>query len=113
MNESRLVSLAALTDLDFQIERARLATLKTRELELRARFDSLQDQLKDRTYQLLEDMDHARLAGVDILWQKWIETQKREINIELAAIRVETHEQKSRVAFKFGRNQVANRIAES
>jgi hypothetical protein len=111
MNENRLAALADLTDLDFQIERSRLAALKKREDELKKMLDNLQDQLKERTKQLLGDVDLACLAGVDIQWQKWIEIQKREINFELATIRVESHEQTRRVAFKFGRNQVAKQIA--
>jgi hypothetical protein len=99
-----LASMANLTAAAYMAAQARMATLKSKEAALR---QTLADLSASRRYDSgdVPLSDPARRAGADLLWQRWVDSRRTTLNLELVNVLVAQAQAKVVLAKTFGRNE--------
>ncbi len=82
MNAEKLHNLHALLQLKLSIERARAHPVLAQVTQLRAQRKKV-DEL-DQTAKQSENMEQLSRFGGDVIWNVWLERQKRELDFQLA-----------------------------
>jgi hypothetical protein len=107
----RLAALRRIAEAAWQVEQSRTATIATEEAALRRRLEALDAGRTDRRRALTWELDAARLAGADPLWERWIDGRRSELMSELARVLARKDQAQRRLALAFGRKEAAGRIA--
>ncbi|WP_432255224.1 hypothetical protein [Limimaricola sp. AA108-03] len=101
--------LLRLTEAVFDAKRGRLVTLRAEEEALHRTIRGLERPLRAPG----PEIDPARRAGADLLWQGWADTRRRALLAELARLRVEIDKAIEELRPAFGRREAARRMVEN
>lgn len=107
MTGTRPEILLRLTEAAFEAARGRLSRLRAREAELTRAIAAL-----DRPGSAPDEVDPARRAGADLLWEAWADGRRRALTAELARLRVEIEAAALALRPAFGRREAAHRMFE-
>lgn len=91
-------------------KQGRMNQLMARRVALQTQLHDLDDALRVRADNT--DLDTARQAGADLLWNRWIDTRKIAINSELARLEHDIAVAKSELALALGRANVADALTD-
>lgn len=105
-----LPELAALTDMLFRAEQARLREIVTREAALRRDLARL-DENRRRSLQLPDDqLTGMRHIGADLQWQAWLGRSREELNRQLALCLAQKARMMTALRHAHGRKRAADDI---
>lgn len=101
-------ALVGLTEAAFVAAQARMAALKRREQELRSMLDELQASRTAKS--VAGSSDPATRAGADILWQRWVDSRRSALNMELAQNLGAQAYSRAGLVRDFGRHEATKKI---
>ncbi len=104
--------LVRLTAAAFDAAQARLAGLRRREAELREMMAALESDRR-RGPRSESELDPARRAGADLLWQRWVDGRQTALNLEMARHRAVIAQAREDLKPVFGRREAARRLFEA
>jgi hypothetical protein len=99
--------LVIIMDAQYQKEKQLLQLVVQQELALRSKVEKLQRHANDARNLGLEDNAEVRALGADIVWEKWLERARAQMNLELAKVLAKKELHLVRVRKSFGKLQVA------
>lgn len=103
MNRLMLVTEAA-----YAAEQGKMSSLHNREAELRAKIADLKSARNSQDKPIEED--YSKRAGVDFLWQRWVERSVSALNAELARTLLEKERCRLKLTREFGKYQMAGHL---
>ena len=104
-------AIARATDMVFRAEMSAMARLTAEETRLREAAATLEAQAR-RTVAEAAEVEGMAGTGADLLWRSWLQSRRRDVMIELAAVMARTADARTRLARAGGRAQVAAGLAE-
>jgi hypothetical protein len=107
----QLRTLKKLADAHLMAVRARYANLSNQEDRLCENLAQLAKD-KNRTGNRDHKDDPALVAGVDVLWHKWVDQRRGVINIELARVRAAKSECQRHLRQAFGKDHALGSLCE-
>jgi len=106
----QLRELAALTEVIFSAQSAKMQKLMAQQGSLKAKYAELCAQEEKVQAQFSQDPG-LRMAQTDVLWRVWLGRQKAAVNAELALLAVEKERTLEELRVAFGRRDVAAALA--
>jgi len=110
MNKHDLSQLSPVIEMKFQAAQRRLA-------QHRETVRGLQQQLKDldaardgNQARRPEGDDPATAAGANVLWQRWIDQRRKDINLELARLAAEKPALMEQLKRSFGKKEALEQL---
>ncbi|MCM2561903.1 hypothetical protein M8756_07065 [Lutimaribacter sp. EGI FJ00015] len=109
MNKDKADQIARLTSVMFRRRQAELQALHVEENRLRDAMAALDE---NRVQTKLADCANPvrQSLGADVLWQGWLDTQQRELSMELARLRAAKETLLHSLKKALGRQQVAEHL---
>jgi hypothetical protein len=104
---SRLDVLTALMNAKYQRSQQPLKIIIARETQLRTELEMLKDQVASLHGLGLHDEPEMRSMGADIAWEKWLESSRNALNLELAKVLAEKQAHLALVRQSFGKLKAA------
>ena len=112
MNYYKYAELVTLTRAKFDAAQAALAQLRTEEQQLIDTIETLSRQQAERAKLRAINIDSAAVSGVDLRWEIWAEDRKKQLNQQLAQLRLVMEQNLARVRKSFAENEAARELAE-
>lgn len=103
--------LSQLTSAAFEASQFKMGALVRHEAELREMIASL-EKARQHAPDDAQLTDPARRAGADLLWQRWVDTRRSSLNMELVNNLVAQAHAKTALAKDFGRNEAVRGLKE-
>ena len=106
----KLAALGQVAEAAWAMEQAKLAKLNADEDELRRKLAALDQGRAARARDVASGPDAARLAGVDPLWETWIDGRKSTLISEMARVRALKEEARQKFGRAYGRKETVARL---
>lgn len=106
----KLAALGQVAEAAWAIEQARLSQLAAQEAEIRRKLSALDQGRADRAQDVARGPDAARLAGVDPLWETWIDGRKSRLISDLARTRAQMEEARLKFGRAYGRKETVAKL---
>ena len=106
----KLAALSRVADAAWAMEQAKMAALAAEETALRRKLDSLDQSRRARASDLSAGPDAARLAGMDPLWERWVDGRRSALAAELARLKARQEEARLRFGRAYGRKETVAKL---
>jgi len=110
MSLREIAEIRRITETAFATSEGRMVALRAEEARINAQIASLDDALRNRATVATAE-DAALRAGVDLRWQQWVDSRRRNLLSELARLRARIEAEREILMRDFGRDRVAADIA--
>lgn len=108
---SQLHQLHQLMEMGYQSALADMRVFIEREAKLRRELDRL-DRHAALTEVQAPPQGSMRAIGADVIWLRWLEKTRAELNLELARVMAQKHDHLARVKKAFGKSIVTAELSE-
>lgn len=109
MNRKRLQDLQKVTDALYQKQFQSVQKLLAEESRLRSAVARL-DQQSEPLSEPRAEISPLQATGADVMWQRWAEKTRANLNQELALVLAQKLQVMDRVRHAFGRNEAAKEL---
>lgn len=104
----KLHKLVVLMEMQYHHSHQSLQQVVSREMLIRKELATLQDHTRAAQQLGLNDEPEMRSMGADILWERWLERSRANLNTELARVLATKEVHLSSVRKSFGKLQATN-----
>lgn len=104
---TRMENLVHLMEIQYQNTQQELQSVVTQEIAIRSKLDALKRHALSARNLNYEAEPEMRSMGADVVWERWLEKSRLQLNIELSQTLARKEAHLSLVRKSFGRLQVA------
>lgn len=110
MKRAQLNDLRHLVQAKSDADQAKLSKLRRQEAQLQDSISNLTSQQSHRALARSMDVDMAAVSGVDMRWEIWAEQRKKNLNQQLARLRVDIEQARFVAQKSFAQSQAAQEL---
>ncbi len=110
MKRAQLNDLRRLVQAKSDADQANLSKLQRQEAQLQDSISNLTSQQSHRALARSQDVDMAAVSGVDMRWEIWAEQRKKNLNQQLARLRVDIEQARFVAQKSFAQSQAAQEL---
>lgn len=113
MKRAQLNDLWHLVQAKSDADQANLSKLRRQEAQLQDSISNLTSQQSHRALARSRDVDMAAVSGVDMRWEIWAEQRKKNLNQQLARLRVDIEQARFVAQKSFAQSQAAQELCQT
>ena len=110
---TRIQSLVQLMEVKYHSSQQGLQSVLKQETTIRTKLNTLANHAFDAHNISYESKPEMRSLGADMVWERWLERTRIQLNLELANILVTKEAHLSIVRRSFGKLQIARKMAQA